>query len=178
MIPRSGFKWDEVGWLSLRVSRMASFLGSHRHTLDAKGRLSIPSKFRKAAGDTFVLTLGLDRCLFLFPEAEWRRLERDLRSLKFTSRDARFFKREMAANACVVVVDNHGRIIVPAELRAEAGLDRDVLVIGAFERIEIWSPEGYRKYREGFGMSYEDVAEMLTENLGGVPPSGDGEDEE
>lgn len=145
---------------------MASFLGSHRHTLDAKGRLSIPSKFRKAAGDTFVLTLGLDRCLFLFPEAEWRRLERDLRALKFTSKDARFFKREMAANACVVVVDNHGRIVVPAELREQLGLERDVLVIGAFERIEIWSPEGYEQYRSGFGMSYEDVAEMLTDNLG------------
>jgi len=141
-----------------------TFLGTYRHTLDSKGRLSIPSKFRKATGEVFVLTLGLDGCLFFYPTEEWKRVQKKLGALSFTSRKTRFFTREIAAHASEVAVDGHGRIVVPQELRELAGLEKDVLVIGAIERIEIWSPERYREYRDGFGMTYEEVAETLWDN--------------
>ncbi len=148
---------------------MNTFLGTYRHSLDSKGRLSIPSKFRKATGEVFVLTLGLDGCLFFYPRDEWQRVQRRLGALSFTSRKTRFFTREIAAHASEVVVDGHGRIVVPQDLRELAGLDKEVLVIGAIERIEIWSPERYTTYREEFGMTYEEVAETLWENPSDVP---------
>ena len=148
---------------------MNSFLGTYRHTLDSKGRLSIPSKFRKATGEVFVITLGLDQCLFFYPVDEWKRVQRKLGQLSFTSRKTRFFTREIAAHASEVVVDGHGRIVIPQDLRELAGLDKDALVIGAFERIEIWDPKRYEAYREGFGMTYEEVAESLWDN----PTDGD-----
>ncbi len=151
---------------------MTSFLGTYTHTLDAKGRLSIPSKFRKATGEVFVLTLGLDGCLFFYPQDEWRRLEGKLRSLSFTSGKSRFFTREMASRACEVSVDSHGRIVIPQNLRELARLQKDVLVIGAIERVEFWDPEQYRKYKEEFGLSYEEVAETLWENPTDVTGNG------
>jgi MraZ protein len=142
---------------------MKYFLGKYYHTLDAKGRLSIPSKFRKATGEVLYLTRGLDRCLFLFPEEEWESFVGQLMTLQPTSGDARFFMREIASNASDVSVDGHGRITIPQELRDLAGLDGEVLVIGAFDRIEIWNPERFRTYREGFGLSFEEVGETLWE---------------
>ncbi len=143
---------------------MTSFLGTYTHTLDSKGRLSIPSKFRKATGEIFVLTLGLDGCLFFYPQDEWRRVESKLRSLPFTSSRSRFFTREITSQACEVSVDSHGRIVIPQSLRELTGLGKDVLVIGAVERVEFWDPERYAKYKEEFGLSYEEVAETLWEN--------------
>jgi len=142
---------------------MKHFLGKHYHTLDAKGRLSIPSKFRKATGEILYVTRGLDRCLFLFPEEQWERFVGELMTLQPTSGDARFFMREIASNASDVTVDSHGRITIPPELRELAGLEGEVLVIGAFDRIEIWNPERFRKYRKGFGLSFEEVGETLWE---------------
>ena len=155
---------------------MSAFLGSHRHIIDAKGRLSIPSKFRKATGEVFVLTLGLDGCLFLYPMDEWHRVERELRSLKFTSQKTRFFMRQIAAHASEVTVDSHGRVMVPTELRELVGLERDVLVIGALERIEVWSPARYSEYQKQFGLTYEQVAETLWEGPTGPVDGEDGGD--
>lgn len=142
---------------------MTTFLGKHKHTIDAKGRLSIPSKFRKATGEVFVLTLGLDKCLFFYPADEWRNVVKELRTLRFTNRKTRFFTRQIASHACEVTVDGHGRIMVPQELRDLAGLEKDVLVVGAVERIEIWNPDEYAKYNNEFGLTYEQVAETLWE---------------
>ena len=151
---------------------MTSFLGTYTHTLDSKGRLSIPSKFRKATGEIFVLTLGLDGCLFFYPQDEWRRVESKLRSLPFTSGRSRFFTREIASQACEVSVDSHGRIVIPQSLRELTGLRKDVLVIGAIERVEFWDPERHRKYKAEFGLSYEEVAETLWENATDVTGNG------
>jgi MraZ protein len=151
---------------------MTSFLGRYTHTLDAKGRLSIPSKFRKATGEIFVLTLGLDGCLFFYPREEWQRVESELRGLSFTSRKTRFFKREIASRADEVSVDKHGRIVIPQELRELVGLEKDVLVIGAIERVEFWDPKRHQKYKEEFGLSYEEVAETLWENPGDLTGKG------
>lgn len=142
---------------------MVSFLGTYAHTIDPKGRLSIPAKLRKTV-ELFVLTRGLDGCLFLYSTEEWGVLERQLRLLKFTSKRARFFLRQMSSHAREVSIDGHGRIMVAPELRELAGLGRDVLVIGAMDRIEIWDPKKYESYRDDFGLSYEDVAETVWED--------------
>ncbi len=140
---------------------MASFLGTHRHTIDSKGRLSIPSKFRKATGEVFVVTRGLDGCLFLYPKDEWGRLEEKLRSLEWTEDDPRYFTREIAAFASEVTVDGHGRVVIPQELRDLVEIEIEVLVIGAFERIELWDPDNYRVYREGYAHSLEQASARL-----------------
>ncbi len=154
---------------------MKYFLGKYYHTLDGKGRLSIPSKFRKATGEVLYLTRGLDRCLFLFPEEQWESFVQELMTLQPTSGDARFFMREIASNATDVAVDSHGRITVPPELRELAGLEGEVLVIGAFDRIEIWNPGRFKSYGDGFGLSFEEVGETLWEKPRKRPQDGPGE---
>ncbi len=140
---------------------MTSFLGTHRHTVDAKGRLSIPSKFRKATGDVFVVTRGLDGCLFLYPKEEWDLIAQKVRSLEWTEDDPRFFAREFAAYAHEMTVDSHGRVMLPQELRELVYIGIDVLVIGAFERIELWDPDVYKAYRSGYAHSFEQASARL-----------------
>jgi MraZ protein len=142
---------------------MKYFLGKYYHTLDAKHRLSIPSRFRKATGETLYLCRGLDRCLFLFPEEQWERFVSELMTLQLTSADARYFYRAIAPNAIDVTVDGHGRISIPPDLCELADLGGEVLVIGAFDHIEIWNPERFKSYGEDSDLSFEEVAETLWE---------------
>jgi len=153
---------------------MKAFLGRFLRTLDSKGRLSLPSKYGKSPGKAYVVTRGLDRCLFVFVKDEWNRFLDELGSLRLESSRARFYVRQMTSNAEDVTVDSHGRIVIPPAHRELAGLKGEVLVIGALNRIELWDPETFRKYEEGFGLTFEEVAESLWEK-----PSGPaGEDDE
>jgi len=140
---------------------LVSYYGSYLHTLDTKGRVSIPSEMRKASGDVFVLTRGFEECLNLYPADEWELVERELKSLRTTSREARYYVRRMMATVRRVVVDGHGRITIPQWHREFAGLGGDALVNGVLEHIEIWNPEKYKSYSEGYDESYEDVAETV-----------------
>ncbi len=140
---------------------MASYYGSYLHTLDTKGRVSIPSEMRKASGDVFVLTRGFEECLNLYPADEWELVERELKSLRTTSREARYYVRRMMSTVKRVVVDGHGRITIPPWHREFAGLGGEALVNGVLEHIEIWNPEKYENYSEGYDESYEDVAETV-----------------
>jgi len=150
-----------------------TFRGQSLRTMDDKGRLSLPSKYGKAAGQAYVVTRGLDNCLFVFLKDEWRRLETKLMALSLESQHARFYVRQMSSHAEDTSVDAHGRIMIPPTLRALAGLEGEVLVIGALTRIELWNPETYREYEKGFGMTFEEVAESLLEEKPGAPPSDD-----
>ena len=137
------------------------FMGEYNHTIDAKGRLIIPSKFRDELGDTFVLTKGLDGCLSIYPQGEWAEFEKKLRSLPLTSKNARTFTRFFVAGATACELDRQGRILVPATLREYAGLTKDVVLTGNLNRIEVWSKE---KWTEN--SNYDDmdsIAEGLTE---------------
>lgn len=134
---------------------MRMFMGEYNHTIDAKGRLIIPSKFREALGDTFVVTKGLDGCLFVYDNVEWNVFEEKLKSLPITNKDARQFARFFLAGAAEVEVDKQGRILVPNVLREFAELNKDVVLIGVASRIEIWSRERF----EGIA-SYEDMDEI------------------
>ena len=117
------------------------FMGEYNHTVDEKGRLIIPSKFREELGDEFVVTKGLDGCLFVYDESEWERLEDKLKALPLTNRDARAFARFMLAGAAKVEPDKQGRILLPQVLRTFADLNKDVVLIGVASRIEIWNKD-------------------------------------
>ncbi|MBD5449735.1 MAG: division/cell wall cluster transcriptional repressor MraZ [Lachnospiraceae bacterium] len=139
------------------------FMGEYNHTIDPKGRLIIPSKFREALGDTFVVTKGLDGCLFVYDNEEWNAFEEKLKSLPITNKEARQFVRFFLAGAAEVEVDKQGRILVPNILREFAQISKDVVLIGVASRIEIWSKERF----EGMA-AYEDMDEIAEhmEQLG------------
>ena len=134
---------------------MRMFMGEYNHTIDAKGRLIIPSKFREALGDEFVVTKGFDGCLFVFDWTEWSAFEEKLKSLPITNKDARQFVRFFLAGAASVEVDEQGRILVPNVLREFADLSKDVTLIGVGSRIEIWDKGRY----EG-ASAYDDMEEI------------------
>lgn len=131
------------------------FMGEYNHTIDAKGRLIIPSKFREALGDAFVVTKGLDGCLFVYDNEEWTAFEEKLKSLPITNKEARQFARFFLAGAAEVEVDKQGRILVPNILREFAQISKDVVLIGVASRIEIWSKERF----EGMA-AFEDMDEI------------------
>lgn len=131
------------------------FMGEYNHTIDAKGRLIVPSKFREALGDTFVVTKGLDGCLFVYDNEEWNAFEEKLKSLPITNKEARQFARFFLAGAAEVEVDKQGRILVPNILREFAQINKDVVLIGVASRIEIWSKERF----EGI-TAFEDMDEI------------------
>ena len=131
------------------------FMGEYNHTIDTKGRLIIPSKFREALGEEFVVTKGLDGCLFVFDNNEWSAFESKLKTLPITNKDARKFVRFFLAGAASVEVDKQGRILVPGVLREFSKLLKDVVLIGVGSRVEIWS----KKRWEGTA-TYEDMDEI------------------
>ena len=114
------------------------FMGEYSHNIDAKGRMIVPSKFREQLGDEFVVTKGLDGCLFVYPNEEWQNIEEKFRNVPLTSKDARKFSRFFFAGATTCEVDKQGRILLPAVLREFAGLEKEVVSVGVLKRIEIW----------------------------------------
>ena len=117
------------------------FMGEYNHTIDAKGRLIIPAKFREALGEEFILTKGLDGCLSIYPMDEWKSFEEKLKALPLTDKNARAFLRFFVAGATSCELDRQGRILVPSTLREFAGLEKEVVLTGSLTRIEIWSKE-------------------------------------
>ena len=117
------------------------FMGEYNHSIDAKGRLISPARFRELLGEEFILTKGLDGCLSVYPMDEWKAFEEKLRALPLTNKNARTFTRFFVAGATNCELDKQGRILVPQTLREFAGLDKDVVLTGNLNRIEIWSKE-------------------------------------
>lgn len=140
-------------------------IGEFQHSLDEKGRVIIPSRLREGLGEQFVVTKGLDACLFVYPLAEWESLENKLRALPFTSSDVRSFVRLLFAGATVCELDKQGRILLPPNLRAHARLDRDAIILGVASRVEIWDKQAWEEYSTRASASFEQVAEHL-EGLG------------
>ena len=128
------------------------FMGEYSHTIDAKGRMIIPSKFREELGENFVLTKGLDGCLSIYPNEEWKNFEEKLKALPLNDKNARAFLRFFVASATMCELDKQGRILVPGTLREFAGLNKDVVLTGNLTRIEVWSKE---KWLEN--SNYEDM---------------------
>ena len=139
------------------------FMGEYRHTIDAKGRLIVPSRFREELGDCFVITRGLENCLFVYPQLEWALIERKLKALPFTKADARAFMRFFFSGAVEVEQDRQGRVLIPSNLRDYAGIKRDVVVIGVSNRVEVWSQEKWEEYTDESRLSFEQVAEKMVD---------------
>lgn len=137
------------------------FMGEYQHSIDAKGRLAIPAKFREELGETFVATKGLDTCLFVFPQKEWQSLEAKLRELSFTSANNRAFVRFFFSGATECQIDPQGRILLPQNLREHAKLEKDVMVIGVNTRAEIWSKAEWEAYSQKADLNFEEIAEKL-----------------
>ncbi|MDX9871656.1 MAG: division/cell wall cluster transcriptional repressor MraZ [Clostridia bacterium] len=139
------------------------FTGEYQHGVDEKGRLIVPAKFREVLGDLFMITKGLDNCLFVYPQSEWSILENKLKNLPFTNKDARAFARFFFSGAGECETDKQGRILITANLREYAHIVKDVVIIGVGTRIEIWAKEIWEKYSGEAEESYEELAEKIME---------------
>ena len=139
------------------------FMGEYNHSIDAKGRLIVPSKFREELGNEFVVTAGLDGCLFIYGKKEWKVFEEKLYALPISNPSARKFSRFFLANACSCEFDKQGRFLLPQNLRTLAGLDKDVILAGIGSRVEIWDREKWVEIS-----TYDDMEEIAAnmEDLG------------
>ncbi len=139
------------------------FIGEYQHILDPKGRVIMPSKFRDDLGEKFVVTKGLDNCLFVYPQMEWQELERKLRTLPLASRDARAFTRFFFSGATECELDKQGRILIPANLREYAKLEKDLVIIGVSSRVEIWSRSLWDEYNDDANLDHQSIVEKMAE---------------
>jgi len=137
------------------------FMGEYRHALDEKGRLFIPARMRELLGSRFVITKGLDRCLFLYSGKEWEGVQERLGQLPLSSGEARAFARFFFSGASECEPDKQGRILVPQLLRQYASLQRETVIVGVATRVEIWPAEGWQQYAEESQASPEELAENL-----------------
>lgn len=138
-------------------------MGEYHHNIDAKGRLAIPARFREGLGERFVATKGLDNCLFVFPMDEWTRLEEKLKALPFTRADARAFVRFFFAGAAECELDAQGRILIPEHLRTYAKLEKECVILGVSNRVEIWAKSEWEAYQAKADAAYEEIAEKIID---------------
>lgn len=136
-------------------------MGEYHHNIDEKGRLIIPSKFRNDLGEKFVITRGLDKCLFVYSEEEWNKLISKLKTLPFTNKDARNFTRFFLSGATANEFDRQGRINISSSLVNYANLTKECVIIGANDRLEIWSEELWNNFIESNEDNLSDIAENL-----------------
>lgn len=140
-------------------------LGEYSHNLDTKGRVSIPAKFRDDLGSSFIVTKGLDNCLFIYSKQEWTTFESKLKTLPLTNPNARNFIRFFFSGATECEIDKQGRINIPQNLRDYAGITKEVYVIGVATRVEIWDKEKWDNYTSPENMDLDEIAVQMS-NLG------------
>ncbi len=139
------------------------FLGEFSHNLDDKGRLTIPAKFRDELAGGVVITRGIDRCLSVFPRQVWATLAERIAQLPLTQRNARNFGRLMFSGAADFIPDRQGRVLIPQGLREYAGLNSEAVIIGLYDRLEIWNPELWASVKAAVEEDPESIAEQLHE---------------
>ncbi|EKN66331.1 cell division protein MraZ [Neobacillus bataviensis LMG 21833] len=139
------------------------FMGEYHHSIDNKGRIIVPSKFRDELGDMFIITRGLDQCLFGYPVSEWALIEEKLKGLPLTKKDARAFTRFFFSGATESELDKQGRINIPAPLLQYGKLEKECVILGVSNRIEIWSKQIWEDY---FTQSEESFAEIAENMIG------------
>jgi len=139
------------------------FMGEYQHAMDEKGRLIIPAKFREGLGEKFVITRGLDNCLFVYPMEQWKLLEEKIKELPTSHADTRAFVRMFFSGAVEAELDKQGRVVIPAHLREHARIERDLYVIGVSTKVEIWAKETWENYSSQAQQSYESIAEKIID---------------
>lgn len=138
------------------------FIGEYQHAIDNKNRMIIPSKFREELGNSFVLTKGLDGCLYAYPMSEWKIMEDKLKKLPLTSKDARAFVRFFFSGANEVEIDKQGRALIPQNLLEYAAIEKEIVSIGVSTRIEIWSKTKWDEYNNS-DINFDEIAEKMSE---------------
>ena len=139
------------------------FIGEYQHSIDAKGRIIVPSKLRCDLGERFVLTKGLDNCLFIYTLEEWKNFEEKLKALPLTNINARKFVRFFFAGAVECEADKQGRILIPNNLREYAELLKETVFIGVSNRVEVWNKENWEKYNDSEEFDANEIAEHMVE---------------
>jgi len=143
------------------------FYGEFEHSIDRKGRLILPAKFREVDKNQFVekffVTRGLDKCLFMFSEEEWRSQENKFKSMPFTKQQTRTFNRLLFSGAVEASFDKQGRILLPQYLKDFADIKKDVMIVGVSNRIEIWAKDKWQEYFTNTRQSFEEIAEKLMD---------------
>jgi len=139
------------------------FMGEYSHTIDNKGRLIFPAKFRDELGEVFIATKGLDNCLFVYTRSEWAILEEKLKKLPLAKPEARAFVRFFFSGAAELDCDKQGRVLLPTNLREHARLDKDVVVIGVSTRIEVWDKVAWDEYNQKVSPTVAEIAENLAD---------------
>lgn len=152
----SGIKWREVGNM---------FIGEYSHNLDAKGRLIIPSKFREELHASFILTRGYDGCLAIYSVSQWEKIFEEINKLPDTKKDVRKYIRALMSSTSECTLDNQGRILIPTQLSKSVNIEKECVIVGANNHIEIWDKETWTKYLEDANKNFEDVAENLSDLL-------------
>ena len=137
-------------------------IGEYEHSLDSKGRMILPAKIREDLGEKFIITKGLDGCLFGFSESEWNNFEEKLKQLPLTNKNARDFVRFFLSGAVEAETDKQGRFLIPANLREYADLDKEAVVTGVGTRIEIWERDKWKKYNSDDNISAEQIADNMA----------------
>ncbi|MBO6232790.1 MAG: division/cell wall cluster transcriptional repressor MraZ [Clostridia bacterium] len=135
-------------------------IGEYEHSLDTKGRLIMPSKLRQDIGEKFIVTKGLDGCLFAFSQNEWENFETKLKTLPLSDRNARNFVRFFLSGATECEIDKQGRFLIPANLRTAANLEKETVIIGVGTRLEIWDKDAWQKCDEN--ISVDEIAQNMT----------------
>ncbi|GIP41991.1 transcriptional regulator MraZ [Paenibacillus sp. J45TS6] len=139
------------------------FMGEFQHSIDDKGRIIIPAKFREPLGPSFVITRGLDQCLFVYPMEEWVIMEQKLKALPLMKSDARAFTRFFFSGATECELDKQGRVNLPPNLRDYAKMDKECVVLGVSNRVEIWSKGIWEQYYSQSEETFNDIAEKLVD---------------
>lgn len=147
----------------LCITQYNMFIGEYNHTIDEKGRMSIPAKFRRDVTAGVVVTRGLDHCLFVYPKSEWEVMAEKLSRLPVSQKKSRAFARLMLAGAMDVELDGQGRIMLPEYLRKYADVKKHVVVAGLYNRLEIWDEDAWQEYRTKTELESDDIAESMSE---------------
>ena len=142
---------------------LSMFMGESQHSIDAKGRLIVPSKLREKLGEKFVVTRGLDGCLFGYPLSEWEKLEEKLNEMPLAKKDARTFVRFFYSAATECEIDKQGRINIPVTLRNHADLTKSCVIIGVSNRIEIWDETRWQAFSEEAEENFDEIAETMID---------------
>ena len=138
------------------------FIGEYEHSVDVKGRIIMPSKLRENIGEKFIVTKGLDKCLFAYSKSEWANFEEKLKTLPLTNKNARDFVRFFLSGAVECEIDRQGRFLVPSNLRAYANIDKEIVIIGVGTRLEIWDKSAWTNYSSEENISADEIAENMT----------------
>lgn len=148
-------------WVIVEESGDSMLIGEYHHNIDEKGRLIIPSKFREEIGNSFIVTKGLDGCLFIYSQVEWNKIVNKLKTLPFTKKDARIFTRFFLASATLCEFDKQGRINLVNSLTLYAGIKKECVIIGVNDRLEIWSLDRYNSLMEENLEQLDSISENL-----------------